>query len=95
MECERGYTRRIQGQRTRTRQTERLVLVREQNKSFFGPGEIDKTSSGATFGSVGAVDSCLAANTGKYIFPDTTRAAKVTEPTPIKNGPVMSCSHRV
>ena len=39
----------------------------EQNKSFFGPGDIDKTSSGVTSGSVGTVDSCLAANTGKYI----------------------------
>lgn len=29
---------------------------------------MDKTSSGVTFGKVGTVDSCLAANTGKYIF---------------------------
>lgn len=69
--CQRcySYARRIQDQHTRTRQTERLVLVMEQSRSFLGPGEIDKTSSGARFGSVGTVDSCLAANTGKYIFP--------------------------
>lgn len=54
-------------QRTRIRQTERLVLVKEQNKSFLGPQEIDNTSSCVTFGNVGTLDSCLAANTGKYI----------------------------
>ena len=63
-------------ERTRTRQTERLVLVMEQNKSFLGPGEIDKTSSGVTFGSVGTVDSCLAANTGKYICHLTAPGAR-------------------
>lgn len=67
-----GLHRGIWDQRTRTRQTEMLVLVNEQNRSLVGPGEIDKTSSGATFGSVGTVDSCLAANTGKYISPVTT-----------------------
>ena len=63
------YAWRDRDQRTRTRQTERLVLVMEQNRSFWGPGEMDKTSSGVIFGSVGTVDSCLAANTGKYICP--------------------------
>jgi hypothetical protein len=67
--CQHHHTQRIWDQRTRTRQTERLVLVKEQNRSFLGPGEIDKTSSGVTLGSVGTVDSCLAANTGKYICP--------------------------
>ena len=45
-----------------------------------GPEEIDKTSSGVTSGSIGTVDSCLAANTGKYMFPVTTcQIVEVTE----------------
>ena len=77
---QRCYTRGIWDQRTRTRQTDRLVVVVAQKRSFFGPGEIDKTSSGVIFGSVGTVDSCLAANTGKYISPPfRTCGAEETE----------------
>lgn len=85
-----GYTRGIQDQLTRTRQTERLFAVKVQNRSFLGPGEIDKTSSGVASGIVGAVDSCLAAKTGKYISltavqPRTQRNDRNQATTPIKD----------
>ena len=53
--------------RTRTRQIATPFLVSEQNKCFRGLGAIASTTSGGMFGSAGTVDSCCAADVGKYI----------------------------
>jgi len=52
---------------TLTRQTVTPFLVRVQNRDFPGLGERHKTGSGGIFGRAGTVESCLAAEVGKYI----------------------------
>lgn len=53
--------------RTRTRQTASPFLVRVQNSDLRGVGDMHMTVSGGRLGSAGTVESCLAADVGKYI----------------------------
>lgn len=53
--------------RTRIRQTATPFLERTQNKDFRGLGQRHITDSGGRLGSAGIVESCLAADVGKYI----------------------------
>ena len=52
---------------TLMRQTVTPFLVRVQNRDFPGLEERHKTGSGGIFGRAGTVESCLAADVGKYI----------------------------
>jgi hypothetical protein len=53
---------------TRMRQTATPFLVRVQNKDLRGLGERYMIGSGGRFGRAGTVESCLAADVGKYMI---------------------------
>jgi hypothetical protein len=72
---------RLYYQRTRTRQTPTPFLVRAQNKDFLGLGARPITISGGRLGRGGTVESCRAAEVGKYIMSRLSRAKSLkTEP---------------
>jgi hypothetical protein len=53
--------------RTRIRQTARPFLVTVQKRDLRGLGERHTTDSGGRLGKAGTVESCLAADVGKYM----------------------------
>lgn len=63
-----GVSTRSLSSRTRTFQTERPFLVNVQKRDLRGLAVTQSTGSGVTWVRVGTVESCLAAETGKYMI---------------------------
>ena len=58
---------RVNYERTRTRQTVIACGVRAQKRALRGLGSSESMLSSGTSGRAGTLDSCLAADVGKYI----------------------------